>query len=69
MSLTLGYKYWSVYMCLLEYVTMVGSCVSDTECQGLVCVHVCYDIKTVRTKEGKFYWKIPLNVDNAAREK
>ena len=29
----------------------------------------CYDIKPVRTKEGKFYWKIPLRVDNATREK
>ena len=27
------------------------------------------DIKPVRTKEGKFYWKIPLGVDDATREK
>ena len=29
----------------------------------------CYDIKPVRMKEGKFYWKTPLCVDNATREK
>ena len=29
----------------------------------------CYDIKPVRTKEGISYWKIPLGVDDATREK
>ena len=29
----------------------------------------CYDIKPVRTKEGKSYWKIPLGHDDATREK
>ena len=29
----------------------------------------CYDIKSVRKEEGKFYWKIPLSDDDAIREK
>ena len=30
---------------------------------------ICYDIKPVRTKEGKSYWKIPLGDDDATRGK
>ena len=30
---------------------------------------MCYDIKPVKTKERKFYWKIPLGVGDATREK
>ena len=30
---------------------------------------LCYDIKPVRTEEGKSYWKIPLGDDDATREK
>ena len=29
----------------------------------------CYDIKLVRTKEGKSYWKIPLGDADTTREK
>ena len=29
----------------------------------------CYNIKPVRTKEGKSYWKIPPGDDDATREK
>ena len=36
---------------------------------GGVIARDCYDIKLVRMKEGKFYWEIPLVVDNANRGK
>ena len=32
-------------------------------------LNLCYDIKPVRTEEGKFYWKILLGDGDAAREK
>ena len=35
----------------------------------LRCLYECYDIKPVRTKEGKSFWKIPLGDDDATREK
>ena len=44
-----------------------GFCLLVLICYVVLCT--CYDIKPVRMKEGKSYWKIPLGDDDATREK